>query len=71
MIDEENAVSEDYISNSNLVLVKKKKIMGIKSRIVKRCKNINGILNDNTEDLDKDIEENIKNIELTIEEEYI
>ena len=71
MIDEENAVSEDYISNSILVLVKKKKIMGIKSRIVKRCKNINGIFNDNTEDIDKDIEDNIKNIELTIEEEYI
>jgi hypothetical protein len=71
VIDEENGLSEDYISNSLMNSAKKKKIMGIKSRIVKRCKNINGILNDNTEDIDKDIEDNIKNIELTIEEEYI
>lgn len=71
IIDEENAVSDDYVSNSILILTKKKKNLGIKSRIVKRCKNINGILNDNTEDIDKDIEENIKNIELTTEEEYI
>lgn len=71
IIDDENGVSEDYISNSVLVLAKKKKTMGIKSRIIKRCKNINGVLNDNTDDIDKDIEENIKNIELTIEEEYI
>lgn len=71
LIDDENAISEDNVSNSILISSKKKKIVGIKSRIVKRCKNINGILNDNTDDLDKDIEENIKNIELTIEEEYI
>ena len=45
--------------------------MGIKSRIVKRCKNINGVLNDNADDIDKDIEDNIKNIELTFEEEYV
>ena len=71
IVDEETAVSDDYVSNSILVLTKKKKNLGIKSRIVKRCKNINGVLNDNTEDIDKDIEENIKNIELTTEEEYI
>ena len=71
IVDEENAVSDDYVSNSILILTKKKKNVGIKARIMKRCKNINGVLNDNTEDIEKDIEENVKNIELTIEEEYI
>jgi hypothetical protein len=69
--DDENALSDDGVSNSVIIFSKKKKTMGIKSRIVKRCKNINGVLNDNADDIDKDIEDNIKNIELTFEEEYV
>jgi hypothetical protein len=45
--------------------------MGIKARILKRCKNINGLSNDNLDEIDKDFEEEAKNTELMIEAEYI
>jgi hypothetical protein len=62
---------EDLASNSVIITVKKKKNMGIKARILKRCKNINGLSNDNLDEIDKDFEEEAKNTELMIEAEYI
>ena len=70
IIDDENNLSDDCVSNSIIIMTKKKKATGIKARILKRCKNINGIINDNTDDIDKENEDNIKTVELTFETEY-